>query len=371
MAREEKRIELKPVAESPDDSDSPVLRLESDDTLQRGKSGRPDVQPDDLVVTRRLVLPSRGDIDTRTHQPGIDALMEGPANTLAPLEGGWGTGSTQGKRLPWGWFVVMAVIPVGAVVWSLTHVNQSDVQAHEIRETTKSVLTSEADEEKEASALIDQLEAAKLAFYKASSVDELARTVRQPERVRPLMEDYYSKHPLTPHTISRTRTLTPQTIANRANFWTTSVELEDKTNRSVVLEILDSGEAKVDWETSICYQPLDWTAYALERPAGKSYDFRVYVEQDNLFSHEFADSSQWNSFRLTALDSIETLFGYARTTSPVSRDILEQLKYNKGGRTPMILRVTIPEGLQSRRGVVIEKLMNPRWLYLDPPDSGS
>ena len=54
-------------------------------------------------------------------------------------------------------------------------------------------------------------------------------------------------------------------------------------------------------------------------------DFRVYVEADNFYSHEFADSDQWMSFRLTALDSEETLFGYARPDSAEARRLLRQL----------------------------------------------
>jgi hypothetical protein len=40
-------------------------------------------------------------------------------------------------------------------------------------------------------------------------------------------------------------------------------------------------------------------------------------------------------------------------------------------KTNLILRLMVPEGLQSRRGVVIEKVMSPRWIYLEPPDPGS
>ena len=74
---------------------------------------------------------------------------------------------------------------------------------------------------------------------------------------------------------------------------------------------------------------------------------------------------------LTALDSDETLFGYAKKTEQASRDILEILNLNHGKRASLILRLSIPEGLQSRRGVVIEKMLSPRWLHVDPPDPSS
>ena len=97
-------------------------------------------------------------------------------------------------------------------------------------------------------------------------------------------------------------------------------------------------------------------------------DFRVYAEPDNFFSHEFADPVQWDCYRITALDSDETLFGYCRKTdesAPLIRAVIDATPTRKAS---LILRLGIPTGLQSRRGVVIEKLLSPRWLYLDAPD---
>jgi hypothetical protein len=87
------------------------------------------------------------------------------------------------------------------------------------------------------------------------------------------------------------------------------------------------------------------------------------------FSHEFKNSDHWLCFRLTALDSEETLFGYMSVDNEDARKLLNLVEANAGGRTSLILRLGIPEGLQSRRGVVIEKVISPRWIHLDPPDS--
>lgn len=95
------------------------------------------------------------------------------------------------------------------------------------------------------------------------------------------------------------------------------------------------------------------------------------MEPDHFYSHEFADSDQWTCFRLTALNSEETLFGYARVDSPEAAEILRQVQLNRGGGVSLILRLVVPDGLASRRGVVIEKVRNARWIYLDPPDSGA
>jgi hypothetical protein len=98
-------------------------------------------------------------------------------------------------------------------------------------------------------------------------------------------------------------------------------------------------------------------------------DFRVYAEADNFFSHEFADSNRWACFRLTALDSDVPLFGYAPAGGEVATTIQQLLQQNAGHRSSLILRLSIPEGLQSRSGVMIEKVLSPRWLYIESPAS--
>ena len=100
-------------------------------------------------------------------------------------------------------------------------------------------------------------------------------------------------------------------------------------------------------------------------------DFRVYVQQDSFFSHEFSDSKRWLCFRLTALGAEESMFGYVASDSADARGILETLSATGSGRAGMLLRLCIPERLQSRQGVMIEKMLSPRWIYLHPPDEGS
>jgi hypothetical protein len=195
--------------------------------------------------------------------------------------------------------------------------------------------------------------------------------VRHPERVGPLMHAYYAKHPVSPGLLRRIRSLQPLTLDNRADFWMASVELADGSRRELIFEITGTLTPLIDWETLVCHQPMAWDDFVNERPAGQSLDFRVYVEPDHFFSHEFADADRWACFRLTALDSEETLFGYLAKDSPELPKLASLLEGGGGTRASAILRLHVPEGLASRRGVVIEQLISPRWIYLDPPDPES
>lgn len=207
---------------------------------------RLSVPTEENKTSHRLDVPVPKDFEIRTHQPGIDALIESPAANPDLLEHDWGKKAALHRSIPWGWFALIGLLLVGSA---------------------------------------------------------------------------------------------------------------------------ESGEPKIDWETLVCYQPMKWDTFALTRPSGTSFDFRVYAEADNFFSHEFTDSNLWNCFRLTALDSNETLFGYAKIDASASTELLSLLHQNQERPVSVILRVNIPEGIHSRRGIVIEKVMSPRWIYLNPPDA--
>lgn len=367
MAGEKKRFELRPVDEATN-KPLPVIRLKNDESMHHKEPVRLETSAKEVKVSKRLELPTRVDVGIRTHQPGIDALFETIAVSPDLLEQEWGRDSTQHKTPPWGWFVLIAAVLAGAIIWSLTGVKTSVAKAQKLDATTQSVIGNDEKEAMEADRLIDKIQGVIRRFFDSTSVDVAVRYVRQPERVRLLMRDYYNGDRIPGNRHLRTRILQPITLDNRADFWMTTVELVNHDTRVVIIEIDANGEPRIDWETLVCYQPMKWDDYATRRPAGKSFDFRVYIERDHFFSHEFAHAEEWNCFRLTALDSDETLFGYAKVNDRVSQEILACLEQNQGQQASVIVRINIPENLQSRRGVVIEKFISPRWLYVAPPE---
>ena len=373
MAREVKPVQLRTVDEDAAEA-TPVVRLENRETDWRDKEAKPirlGPTVEESATSRRLHLPDKEEVELRTHQPGIDVLIEAETANQDLLEENWGEATIRRNPIPWGWFALIGLVIVGAVVWSLTRVEKADIQADKIRDETQSALVDEEQEEREAGQLIDRIDKTMRSYFSATTVDSLARLVRHHERVAPLMRDYYGTKSMPPGLLKSVKMLQPLTLDNRGNFWMASVALSDRTTKSLIIEIDKSGEPRIDWETLVCYQPMKWDDFVSKRPTGTSLDFRVYAEQDNFYSHEFADSNQWVSFRLTALDSEETVFGYAHAGSAEAERLLSILQQNGGRRATLILRLSIPEGLKSHRGVVIEKLVNTRWLYVDPPDTGS
>lgn len=372
MAREDKPLKLRAVDH---EVVEPTLVI-------RPEGGKVHVKEDEepilLVPQKHMANVSRSfgsgphvDQELRTHQPGVEVLIDKGVSRVEFFEDEWGKAIGRRNPIPWGWFALTGLILAGALIWSLTRVQTADERADQIRSQTRSALLREEQEEQEARQLIDRMEFTIKTFFDSTTVDTMARMIRHQERVTPLMRRHYAGQPVFSSHLKSVRMLQPLTLDNRGNFWMASALLADGTTHSLILEIGPSGEPRIDWETLVCCQPMKWDDFATRKPKETPLDFRVYVERDHFYSHEFEDATRWVSYRLTALDSGETLSGYVPAGSPEAERI-EQFINEAGGQWgTLILRLRFPENLQSRRGVVIEKILSSRWIYLDPPDSGS
>jgi hypothetical protein len=105
---------------------------------------------------------------------------------------------------------------------------------------------------------------------------------------------------------------------------------------------------------------MNWDQVVKSRPAPYRGDFRVYVALDSFYNYEFEDSDKYQSFKLTALNSEEVIHGYVVRGSEAFRVIELSLKQNGNKKVPMLLRLNLQEGLQSKSGVLIEDVVAPR-----------
>jgi hypothetical protein len=55
--------------------------------------------------------------------------------------------------------------------------------------------------------------------------------------------------------------------------------------------------------------------------------------------------------------------------SPVAQYLQGYFQANPGKKAPVILKLNVPANTQSKRGVVIEQLVNTLWMVADPPKS--
>ncbi len=367
MAREKESVKLREVDESVDEN-SHFYRL------HKGAAEEIDNLPPVKVSAKipleaRLEAVGKDGLKMRSIEPDVSSLIERNAEEREKQEAEW-ENAAPSKGIPWGWLVVIGGVFATGILWSLVEVSRSDERRDIVVESAMGILEQEREEEMEAEKLISTLEKTVRDFFDSRSVDEMLRYVRHPERVEPLMGKFYSATPPVPQRVKSIRSFDPLTVGHSATFWMVVCELADGTDGQVLLEALPGNLAKVDWETFVCYQPMEWDRLVSERPGGYSGDFRVYVEQDNFYNYEFSDSERYASYRLTTLNSAEVLYGYVdRETTPEIADELEQLTSKDGANAiSMILRLEVPENARSQRGLFVKKILAKSWLYVDPPE---
>ncbi|MFN6093931.1 MAG: hypothetical protein ACK49J_02965, partial [Verrucomicrobiota bacterium] len=315
----------------------------------------------------RVKLPLRKDLETRSNEPSVETIINPEPSATELVENVWGDHTKNTKPIAWGWFAILAIVMTTGILWSIYKIEKSEDQIRVINEQAKTLLSKDEEEERNAAHVIDQMEVTLRKFHNVTTINSLAALVRHPERVRPLMEDYYGEKPIPINRLRSISSMTPLTLNNRADFWLASVRQSDDITKNIILQINEAGEALIDWETYVCYQPMDWSDYVNHHPAGTTMDFRVHARPDNLFSHEFNNPSQWLCFQLNAQDSNEFLYGYVDASSDVARQILMETSRSNGEVASLILRLYIPENLQAKRAVIIKKIICDKWLFVDPP----
>ena len=323
------------------------------------------------ATVRKLDFPKRQDVETRSNEPNVEDLITVNRPTLEETEAEWGKAAAERRPVPWGWFVLLGLAIAGVSIWSISNVRDAEEQLDTIRLGTETILDMEQTSIVRARHQIERIHESLIAFSEAPDVETMAGVVRQPERVRPLMDDHYSRHGFEPLGRPRVEILRPLTLGQHGDFWMATVSFGQSEKRNLIIQAGAEGDARIDWETVVCYQPMPWDDYVRARPHGTTMDFRVYLEPDSLYSHEFRDSALWDCYKLTALDSEEVLFGYIRSDNPSAELFRQWFRRYPSGPASMILRLSLPDGLTSPRGVVIDHALSVRWIYIVPPTGDS
>jgi len=366
MPRRPRKHELRPVDETLQ-SDQPegYVRLDPGTDAHAAQEVTLTVEPPES--TEKLLVPVREETAGRSNEPDIDTLIDAERATLLGPEATWGQAAAEKRPLPWGWFALIGIAIFAVSAWALKHIIFSQQQIEVIRVETEAILDTQQTSLERAMSLVGALEQSIFAFCAAASVDEMAEVVRHESRVRPLMEDHYSRHPFVPLGEPTIETLRPLTLGTHGDFWMASVQLPGGEKRNLILQADQDEAARVDWETAVNYQPMNWDEFSRTRPRDSSMDFRVYMTPDNHFSHEFRDPDVWDCYLLTARDSEEILFGYVKADSPSATLFRKWFERYPSQRASMVLRLIIPEDLESPRGVIIEHALSARWIYIVPP----
>lgn len=206
-------------------------------------------------------------------------------------------------------------------------------------------------------------------FLEADGVAAKAAFVRMPEKVRPLMEQWYITHPSSPLSSEDTNLSRKAIVENSIFiFLGVTVGKDEPILRYFTVEQIPNADPEkqatylVDWETSVGYQPMELRDYQVKQPKEPML-FRVNVKPDTYFNYGFDDKEQWLCYKLTYPgDPDFFLYGYIKKGTELAAD-MEQQQFRDQN---IIAKLRYPENAISRDQVVIEKIAHPSWFYERP-----
>lgn len=234
----------------------------------------------------------------------------------------------------------------------------------------KARITQSIQERKEARNIVDTITETINKYTSAATIEEKAAFIRHPKRVTPLMQEYYQRYDL--ETRSGAKLLSQSTFPIKSHsFLIASVSFDNDDKKNFLLEIDFDGKVRIDWESEVCYNPIDPSQFVADKPT-ESQLLRVYAIPDNYYVYEFSDESKYQCFRLTFRDHEETLYGYAERNTPIEK-ILHPLftrirQTGVNSPQPLTLKARYLPDSRSTNGILIEEIIANRWAILDKFD---
>lgn len=201
-------------------------------------------------------------------------------------------------------------------------------------------------------------------FFKARSIEERLPFVRDPERVRPLMEHYYSTHPDEPALPGAVAI--EEAIAVRKSILVITVTVDGSMTRQLALQRHPDGSYLADWESFIGYCEIPWEDIPT-RKATTPFLIRAKVKLTSYYNHGFEADDSWVSWQLDAIgDNNHRLFGYAKRDSQVLAKLgLHTMLTDRAAL--LTLRVKYPETAPASDQLEITEFVANGWVLSTDP----
>ena len=201
---------------------------------------------------------------------------------------------------------------------------------------------------------LDTAREATKAFFDCKTIEEFPPLIRDPERVMPLVREYYRTNPYQP---GSARTFKGQGTAQVAKkFASFSVVLRDYSTRAIALELTENG-ALVDWESWVGYCAIPWETF-IEKKVTEPTVVRVRLVRANYFNFNFRDDREWACFRLATSTDSSVVYGYA----PLDADFLRELPGPGDAEVTAILKVSYPDPAIASNQVIITDFLQSGWV---------
>lgn len=210
-----------------------------------------------------------------------------------------------------------------------------------------------------------QIEAAVRGFFEARTVEEKLAFCRDPQRVRPLMEDYARREKPSRHTWeSLGFTLPVDEPGFRLGY--VQANFSDAPPMSLIIEEMENGAFRVDWESSVRYEELAWDDFLRIKPAQPKL-FRVIASKvESTLVPQAAGTPKGELIEIKHPSSNGVVYARLNKDDPQIAPLLQQLQTGQWKDVPVTLRLCYPGEAKDGTAVRITGVEGKGWLILHP-----
>lgn len=204
-------------------------------------------------------------------------------------------------------------------------------------------------------------------YWKAVTVKDRLPYVYDPERVKPLMEDFYDRQKETDPDHHELRQKSRFMLDGREEILYFSFASSRVTGLvEVAMRRGPNGRFLVDWESLAGFTSPAFAELKRLKPVEPS-KIRAFVRLFDYYNYEFTDSSRYVCVKIIAVNGVDTFYGYAERESELGKWLEEHLEHTRKGGTLSghTMMVSFPPNAQSDQCVLINRVIVPRWLLLD------
>ena len=327
--------------------------FEDHDTAQ----GITPVEPPQVKLHHRI-SPERAPNFTPKHD--VDLSVE--------TTGEWGAGAPQENSLAFRRTLTFAII---TLVISAIAVTAFFLRSTWLRQDTS---PENGQEQESPIQSVDLAKETMDRFFRAATVEDMAKEVRHPEITLPRMKAWYARRPATPSKPDYNGEWREQdNYAGKAvNFIFTTVKLDALNDRQIFLEVPKANTTpKIDWEHFTGWSETPWIEF-LKSTSIQPGEFRVTITPTDYYNGHFSDRSRYLAFTLKDRDNSGSCTAYCEAGTNLGNLLLKSIREARQqnsfdevtgeGIARVILRVRyLPEG-QKFNQATIDALVWDEWL---------
>ena len=197
-------------------------------------------------------------------------------------------------------------------------------------------------------------------FLNAQTNEERLKYVRNPERIGPLMEEWYASGEARSEWPDGQAILRDKIQDQGRYFVRLAIEFAGLGSRIFVVEQQSKDRFKLDWETAVGYQPQPLSEFKSKQLRTPT-EFRVKVKKSDYYNYHFIDRTKYFAVELAYPGREFSLIGYVDRSRAWAPGLIKQIA--EGIQPSLIVQLKYPDDeLKNDSQVEILSIVSQTWL---------